>query len=1229
MAHKSDAELIETTRNVARFFTENRQISWVLLVAVVIWGVYAFQTMPKRKDPRIPVRVAVASCAWPGVDAEKVEQFVTRPIEQTLAQSSSLHEPGPGNSFAIKSTTLPGLTIVNVQLGETVPNMKAVFNQMGVDLEALNASLPAGAGPIQFNADFGETAALMLTVASPKETEIEVSLRARDVARAIRRARARGPATLPRTAVVVALPRSIDPAVSGRILDLLNHAVSAAGIGGDIVPLQGGGFAGLDAEFSVDDTELLAFLKRFGRRQLGATGLHPDAWQPTLIRDPAEARKKLAEVVGDKYSYAELDDFTSLIARTLQNLTPVAKVTRSGTLPQQIHLSYSQEQLASYGLRPSKLKSILGARNITAGAGVLEAEGANLILDPSGAFESPDEIGGVMIARAPGGVPVYLRDLVDVVPGYQNPPNFLNFFSTQDDAGEWRRSRAITLAVQMRPGGQVAKFGVAIDEALAEVGDLLPGDLVMARTSDQPRQVEENLELFMNALAEAIILVVLVAWIGFWEWRSALLMMLAIPVTLAMTFGMISTLGVELQQVSIAALIIALGLLVDDPVVAGDAIKRSLAQGHSRLVAAWLGPTRLANAIMFATVTNVVAYLPFLLLPGNSGTFVHSLPIVMACALIASRLVSMTFVPLLGYYLLRAPKELEPPIEERREHGFTGFYYRIGSSLLEHRHRWLILSLIFLVAGLMLGRQLKTAYFPNDIQYFSYVDVWLPAGSALSATNEITVLAEEVVHEVVDEYQRSLPERDGSRREVLRSLTSFVGGAAPRFWFSIPRELQQLNYAQIILEVSDKHDTPKLAGRLQRAFEARIPGAQLEMHQLETNPVGHPVAIEISGRATVNAEQERADILVLRDLARKVEDIFREVPVAGLVRDDWFDESFVVKLKVDPDRANLAGITNADVARSSAAGISGTPVGVLLEANKQIPIVARLRAQERAQISDLRNLYVYAAENPSKVPLLEVASIRYQLETQRIARREHFRTITVVCLPTEGTLPSQVLKAARPQLDALIASLPPGYRLTFAGEQAKQQKGFGNLVTVMLISIAGIFLALVLQFKHAFKPLLVFSAVPFGAVGAMLALYLSGSPFGFMAFLGIVALIGVIVSHVIVLFDFIEENHAKGDPLRESLLDAGIVRLRPVMITVGATAIALVPLAIHGGPLWQPLCYAQIGGLSLATFIELLLVKVYYVIFVKDLKLVRWDHPDSGNPTPTADPMAPSARQRG
>jgi multidrug efflux pump subunit AcrB len=268
--------------------------------------------------------------------------------------------------------------------------------------------------------------------------------------------------------------------------------------------------------------------------------------------------------------------------------------------------------------------------------------------------------------------------------------------------------------------------------------------------------------------------------------------------------------------------------------------------------------------------------------------------------------------------------------------------------------------------------------------------------------------------------------------------------------------------------------------------------------------------------------------------------------------------------------------------------------------------VARLRMEERASLSDINNLYVYSSQSTTRVPLQQVSSIEYSLQTEKLRRRNQFRTITLSCFPVDGILPSEVIKAVRTRLRTFAASLPPGYTMEIGGEEEEQVKGFKDLTAVLGISVAAIFLALVFQFKHAIKPLIVFAAIPPGMVGALAALWIMGSPFGFMAFLGCVSLVGVIVSHVIVLFDFIEEAHKNGSPLRESLLDAGILRLRPVLITVGATVIALFPLASHGGPLWEPMCYAQIGGLSVATFVTLLLVPVIYAIFVLDLKLVKW-----------------------
>jgi multidrug efflux pump subunit AcrB len=456
------------------------------------------------------------------------------------------------------------------------------------------------------------------------------------------------------------------------------------------------------------------------------------SWPPITIRDPAQTESRLAQAAGEKYTYRELDQFTDLIARTLKTLPQVSKVSRAGVLNEKVFLVYSQERLASYGLTPAVLPSVLSARNITLAGGQLEVEGKNISIQPSGEFTSERDIGDVIVAASPTGNPVYLRDIADIYRGYDTPPRYLNFYNWKDADGNWNRTRAVTLSIQMKSGQMIEEFGQAVDAALAGLSTRLPPDLILARTSDQPLQVKENIDLFMRSLYEAIFLVILVSLIGFWEWRSALLMALSIPITLAMTFGMMNLLGIDLQQVSIATLIIALGLLVDDPVVAGDAIKRGLARGYARSIAAWLGPTKLAMAILFASITNIVAYLPFLLLRGATGEFLYSLPIVLTCALVASRIVSMTFIPFLGYYILRP--EGGGSVEDTRivrTRKFATIYSRIGRWAIAHRWAVVAASFAFLGLGVLLLSQLRMQFFPKDLSYLSYVDVWLPEGRPL------------------------------------------------------------------------------------------------------------------------------------------------------------------------------------------------------------------------------------------------------------------------------------------------------------------------------------------------------------------------------------------------------------------------------------------------------------------------------------------------------------------
>lgn len=1186
MTHADNTSLIARTRNLARYCTERREVTWVALIATVLWGVYGYFSMPQRKDPDIPVVTALVITPWPGMDAERVEDRVTRRIEEVVAENKHVE--------TVRSVSRTNVSFVYVDLKEGMTETGEVFDDIALRLNQIG-DLPEGAGPIQFIKDFGSTAALMLTVASPPADEVQVSLRAEVLRSAIEALRADARPGQ-RVTVVVSFPAAPPASAVVRSGRLYQAQAEADGVLRDARLLEGPQFVGVDGVSDLDDGAILAHLQNFIEERLRVGEFHPDAWRPIVVRDPADTRARLLAVAGEKYSYRDLERFTDLLKRSFQAVEQVSKVDRLGVLEEQVTLSFSQERLASYGVPLGRLRDVLIARNTALGGGELEVGSRTVSLAPTGEFRDEREIGGVIVGSSRTGVPLYLRDLVEVERGYQNPPRYLNQYSWVDSTGRWHRGRAVTLALQMRPGEKIGEFGRAVDSALTVVRDRLPPDLILARTSDQPLQVEENIHLFMNSLWEAVALVVLVALVGFWEWRSAVLLALSIPLTLAMTFGMASVLGIDLQQVSIASLIIALGLLVDVPVVAGDAIKRELDAGQPRRLAAWLGPTKLSRAMLYATITNIVAYLPLLLLSGNTGQFLYSLPIVLTCSLVAALIVSRSFIPLLSYYLLRPGRKPALPVEAQRERGFAGWYFRVGRLAIRHRWRVAVASLAVLALGGGIMSRLKPQFFPKDLQYLSFVEIWLPEDAPVTATRTVADRVEELIQHHAAEHFARHPGAHGE--SGLASLTTFIGGGGPRFWYSFAPEPRQTHYALIVMQTRSKWDTPALTRALQDALSREVSGARLDVRELENGPpIGVPVAIRLSGD----------DIPTLRERSGELLEILGRNPHAERVHEDWGASRFAVDVTIDPDRATRAGLSNADVALSTAIGLNGLELTRMYDGDDRVPVVARLRMEERAQLTDLTNLYVYSSQGHQKVPLRQLATLSTDLRSEKIKRRNQFRTITVQAWPRNGSLPSEVLAASREDLRRFAASLPSGVRMEIAGEQEKQEEGFGEMTVVLLISVGLIFMALTVQFQSAIKPFIVFVAIPYGFVGAVAGLWLMGLPFGFMGFLGIASLVGVIVSHIIVLFDFIEEAREQGVGLEEALLDAGIQRLRPVMVTVGATLLALVPLAMHGGPLWEPLCYAQIGGLAIATVITLVLVPVFYAIAVKDLRIVRWE----------------------
>lgn len=1209
--------------NIIQFFVTKRPIAWTAMVAVLAWGAYAYVVMPQRQDPIVPVVTGVIITQYPGAEAEKVEQEVTRKIERKVAENPAVEY--------VKSISRPGVSIVYVELFETERNAELVWQDVRGKLGEIT-DLPQAAGrPTQslLNKDFGDSVAVMLTLSSPPVSDLEIELRAKSIRGAIEEHRKQSASkTGERWSGILVYPSTVARSHVLRLGQTLAQHLAEAGIVKEASVFEAPSAGVLDATLSDGKTEgdLRKATEDWERENSAVGDYQPDIWQPFWTADLNDIENELRRNARDKYTYRELQHFADLIRDRLKQSSFIAQIDQVGIQDERVWLYYSGQRLSQFGITPLSLVDRIRERNINIPGGQVELPEQNVIVRPQGEYTSAREIGDTVISVSRDGYPLYLRDLVEVTRGYEEPSDVLNFRTVKVAKGEasnqvsslhqghnepgvptnyeLETGRAVTIAVRQIKGTHIADFDRDLTTAVDEVRLLLPEDLRIERTSNEPLEVEHKIKEFNRCLLEAIVIVVIVSLL-FMEWRSALLIAFAIPITVAMTLGMSQLVGIDLQQVSIAALIIALGLLVDAPVVAADAINRELAHGKPRAVAAWLGPKRLARAVFYATLTNVVAFIPLLLVKGKTGDFIYSLPIVVSFSLLSAMIVAWTFAPLLGFYMLKGQKGFESA-NGKPPSGFAAFYKSFVEWCIEHRYRTIAIALLILTAGALLTRMIGTSFFPKDLHNVFVVNLDLPEGSPMRQTREVML-----------DTIRKIEALEGKN---ISSYTSFVGAGGPRFWLSIEPEQRADNYAQILVHTVSAEDTIAVVDHLRRELPLQISEARVRTQMLETGPpIGIPVQLRLYG----------PDIDKLRELATQVKAKLRSIPGTIDVHDDWGDPVFQMSLKIDPEKTAMSGLTHQDVATTVATGLSGLSVSQLRDRDRLIDIMLRLRPSERSRVDDLFSLNVVDASNGVRVPLRQVASFIPEMVTPKIRRRGHERCITVRADTIPGVLPSAVVDALQEFLKGSHAvsekseiSFPPGYRFEFGGEKFEQDKGFNSLTAALVVSFLAIYLALVLQFNSVTQPLLVYAAVPFGIVGGLLGLLIFGSTFGFMAFLGVASLAGLIISHVIVLFDFIDEKRHEGESLRKAVVDAGLARLRPVVVTVLATVGGLIPLAMSGGPLWEPMCYVQIVGMLVATVVTLVFVPVLYVVFVEDLHLVRWDavvgesHEQPGTPGP-------------
>jgi multidrug efflux pump subunit AcrB len=1165
----------EESGGLAQYFSAKRGVAWLVLIAVLLWGGYAYRQLPQQEDPTIPVRKAIVVTVFPGATADNVEHLVSKPLERKLAELSTVEE--------ITSESRNGLSVLKISLQ---PQTKARIDQDWDKIRAKLAevSLPDGAMTPWLNSDFGNTVTLLYAFASAPLRDGEINARAALVADAVSTLRAGRPSA-GRGAIALFYPDAIGrQPLTDKVERYTRHL--ASGLASELSTTERHGL--FVAEFATKATrseienDILAF-----RRQTWGTDddAHPDVQDPFVLLGDENAAAQMRQRAIPQLTYRQLEKAAEDFEDALRQIGTVGRTTRIATVPETVFLEYSTSRLAERHVSPQDLFDAVARRNAVVPGGTYRTDGSTFAVQVTGEFKSESDVLGTVVSTATDGTPTYLRDVVNVVRGYENPIGYhYAHFTRSSTTGKFVPHRAVLVAIEMREGAKIGEFNAEVQQCLTGFKDQLPEALEISTLSDQPESVRERIRLFLDSFLEAVVIVVLVALI-LMDWRSAVVMAAAIPLSVAMTFAGMHLLGIPLHQISIAGLIIALGMLVDVPVVVSDGINRELHHGEPRGRAMWLGPKRLKRVIIFATIINTVAFLPLVLLPGDKGAFMVAMPIVVSLALGSAFIVSMTFVPLLSHYVLKGQKGLEEGGEVREFFLFRPVDQAINAVLPHYRrlleaalrHPWRTIGGTYALLGFSLlllplfGRQ----FFPPADRNQLLIDIELPRNAA---PTQMRGVADEVAAMIAAE-----PE--------VENFGVFYGGTAPRFYYNVePREPGAF-LAQVLVNTRSKDIVPVLA-RLRTRFDREISGARVVAKQLEQGvPIDNPIQVRIAG----------PDLDVLRGLADQVAAVLRDEG-GYKVADDLGQRAPALRITVDQDRANTLGVDNRAIGATAAAAFFTARITQLREGDHLIPVNFRLRRDEINDADRIRSLYVPSSRS-GLVPLSNFAKVEITPAYANIPHYQQLRTVTVKSFGAIGVLPATILAKAKPNI-AKIA-LPSGYTLAYGGEDHELAQTRVDMARVFIISLAAIFLAMVVQFGSVAKSVAVMITVPLGIIGAFLGIALFQTNLGFMAFLGLVSLAGLVVSHIIVLSDYIEESRAAGMPLRAALVHAGLVRLRPVIVTVLAAVCGLIPLALNGGELWRPLTAVHIVGLTLATLITLVVLPVFYLVFCEKLKLIK------------------------
>jgi len=750
------------------------------------------------------------------------------------------------------------------------------------------------------------------------------------------------------------------------------------------------------------------------------------------------------------------------------------------------------------------------------------------------------------------GAPLKVKDVFKVRQAYKEPP--LDFLLTDGKA-------CIALDIRMKTGQNMVSMGDKVREVAKDFARTLPPNITLNLVHDQPSQIRSFIDTFFNKLLEGLVIVVFIMFLGM-GLRSAGLIALALPFSILIAFAIMPLFHVDLETVSIVAFIIALGMLVDDAIIVTDNINVHLARGEDPKTAAWKGTQEIIIPVLTGTLATVFSFLPLLLMKEETGDYIRSLPIVVSAALLASLVLSVTTTPILSSYFLRAGKIGKP----WGTGAFGRHYTRFMHWCLSHRKTVAAVTLLAFIGSFGLLAMVGFSFFPEAHRNQFLIDVWLPEGSSIRETESVARQIDDLL----------------AKEPSVTGRMAAIGKGIPRFFVSIKPEFNANNYAQFMVNTTSPESAHPLIEKLNNELLKSVPGTRAHASKLIMGiPVEAPIGFRIKG----------PDLATAKDISRQIQDILRTTQGTYNIRDNLGEEVPYLKVNIDNEAAAMAGITNTEIAVALVTAYEGLPVTRLREGEDEVPVYFRLTEEERKRRDTLESLRVQSQTTKAKVPLLSFASFEPSWGAGIIKRHDSERTVTVLS-EVRGRLASDIMQEIKPKIDSL--SIPKGYRIMISGEEKERNKAFSQLGMVFALTVCLILLMLVIQFNSIKQALIILVSVPLAVIGAFLGLFISGNSFAFMPFLGIVSLAGIVIKDAVVWMEFAKHSQEQGMPIKDAVIQAGIQRLRPIILTAATAIGGLIPLALFGGVLWEGMASAMVFGLALATTLTLIVIPVFY-----------------------------------